>query len=118
LAPDTEGVEPQAWAPAPALVGWEHETPVARISHRFTYKPGVLVDVTGSHNLELRLLSYVLIDALPDKALPELLEAVGFLWEHHLPLPAGPTLPEPSVKRTSVKLGRRYDRPTFPISEG
>jgi len=117
LPPDVEIAEGTVWR-FPWLIAWEQETPVARVSHRLTYKATALTDVQATENIQMRFLSHVLVDILPDRAVPELLDAVANLYEYYLPVHVPRLLPEPSVKRTKVKFGRRYDRPTFPISEG
>ena len=98
------------------FIEWEHDTPAARVSHRYTYRPSIRSGARTSFGA--RAFAHVLIDLLPDKALPELFEDLGRIYDFYQPTPSHMLTELPLLRRTKIKRGRRYERAVFPVSEG
>jgi hypothetical protein len=109
---DTEGVEP------PIAARWRYSTTSADISHHLTFRPKGPLDEFSEGNLQMRLISHLLVDMIPDAGIPDMWEALADIWERHEPLGPSANKLMALVRRTPIKAGRRYERPTFPVSEG
>jgi hypothetical protein len=108
---DTQGIE------SPIAARWNYSTTAVEISHRVTFRPKGPLDAFSEDNWQMRLISHLLVDMIPDAGLTEMWDALADTWERHEPL--GPSAQKIAslVRRTAVKAGRRYERPTFPASE-
>ena len=92
---------------------WARESSDGDLQHSFSFK---FTDSSTSATAPLykRLFAHLVLDALPDTALDELLESLSNAWAFHQP--AVPEIPEPAKIRKG-KVTRRYERPTYSIED-
>lgn len=96
-------------------VGWKVQSPLGDLHHLFAYKFASPASATTTSALYNRLFAYLVLDQLPDRVLPEVLEQLGNLWMfYQLPHPESQP---PQPKRLRAKMGRRYERPTYSMTE-
>ena len=107
---ETQGPEHQVAAE------WKHFSSRGRISHLFMIEGNPVLDEEGFQDYVIRLLCHALIDRVPEQALPELLDEIENIYRYYLTAPPARALQQPS-RVLQVKIGRRFERPTFPLSE-
>lgn len=96
-------------------LSWIRELPRARFSHRVGFDP---TEMTASP-LDLcatvaRFVCHVLVDELPDRALPELFESLQGMQEFYLEGPNQPAL-LPVIRTLHAELGDVRERPRFQL---
>jgi hypothetical protein len=82
-------------------------------------------DADGTERLEsqddkapdaVRDLCHQILDRIPDRGLPELLESLERIREFY-DTTAAPVEQPVTIRQTTARLGKRYDRPSFHIEE-
>ena len=99
------------------LWDWTQSTPAGQVRHLFSWKMGEVGSVAAARHIQARILCHVLIDRLPDSAIPDLVQNILLTWEDcalHAQARAQDERPTRRVKAKSVK---RYDRQTFPVED-
>lgn len=96
-------------------IGWHRESSIGDLHHLFSYKFAAPFDVTSTAPVSARLLSHLILDGLPDEALPEVLEFLGNAWVFYQP---GPTpIEPPQTPALKGKVTKRYERPAYSLVE-
>jgi hypothetical protein len=95
-------------------LNWTREVSEGDLHHFFAYRFSELSDVTSSAPIYKRLFAHLLLDELPDTALPEILKHLSDAWLFYQPT-APEVQSEPRVLKGRVT--RRYERPTYSIDE-
>ena len=112
------------WAPLPAteearvpwFLEWEQSTPAGLVSHRFTWKMGDDFTRDAAIAVHARAACHAIISSLPDQAITDLFTQMVGILEAYMPPPI-PITDAPSVRRIQGKLGKRFERQTFPVEE-
>ena len=60
-----------------------------------------------------RLFGHLILDGIPDEALPEVLELLGNAWVFYQPGP--PQIEAPQRRPLKGKVTRRYERPAYSL---
>jgi hypothetical protein len=97
-------------------LSWRIDTSGGEVQHRFAYRFPNPFDATSTAALETRLLGHLMLDRLPDDALPEVLEFLASAWAFYQPSP--PQI-EAAAERRLVKgkMTKRYERPAYSLSD-
>lgn len=97
-------------------LGWQIEVSGGEAQHLFAYRFPDPLDLTSTGALETRLLGHLILDGLPDEALPEVLELLGNAWVFYHPAP--PQIEAPAERRLlKGKVTKRYERPAYSLSD-
>ncbi len=111
-------LEPDPIEPDTFALGWEQTTGEADFSHLFRWRFREGATTETSSRVKARLVLHALVDLVPDEGLPDLIREIGRISEEYEPLPPLKMLASAPVSRIAKgKIVRRYERPTFPISE-
>lgn len=98
----------------PFAFHWSYDASYGSLSHVLTYKAAGALDETSTAPVEYRFLSHVLLDAIPDVALGETLEALKGIWAYYLPVKQQPKL---LPKRAVAGQVIRRERPRYSIED-
>ena len=97
-------------------LGWQIEASGGKVQHLFAYRFPDPFDLTSTGALKTRLLGHLILDVLPDEALPEVLELLGNAWLFYQPAP--PQIEAPAERRLfKGKVTKRYERPAYSLSD-
>jgi hypothetical protein len=78
---------------------------------------GEAASVAAAHDVYTRLLCHILVDRLPDNALPDLVQHIFLVWEDAAARAWTRVQPESPARRVIAKSVKRYDRQTFPVED-
>jgi hypothetical protein len=67
--------------------------------------------------MQARILCHVLIDRLPDSAIPDLVQNILLTWEDCVLHAQARAQDERPTRRVKAKSVKRYDRQTFPVED-
>jgi len=98
----------------PLAIQWSYDASYGSLRHVFTYKAAGGPSETSARPIEYRLLGHILLDAIPDEALGETLEALKGIWAYYLP-----AVPQPKLlpkHASSARIIRRV-RPQYSIGD-
>jgi hypothetical protein len=99
------------------LWDWTQSTPAGEVRHRFSWKMGEAGSVAAAQYVQARILCHILMDRLPDSAIPDLVQSILLAWEDSA-LRAWPqTRDTGPTRRLKTKSVKRYDRKTFPLED-
>ncbi len=76
---------------------------------------GTSAEVEAPLTLLVRHVCHRLLDRIPNQGLPELAESLGRIYAFYNVNPISSTVLPPPTQRVTVKRGKTYQRPDFPI---
>lgn len=109
-----DSTKPWGLLVTPSQVTWEDETRSGRTFHSISY-PDATNPAIQAVAL-VRMISHILVDRLPDRALPEILESLRSIYEFYQEPQLLPPAPQVLVS-FPARFGGTYVRPTFAIAE-
>ena len=96
---------------------YQQEVPGGTFGHQFFFQPKQsLTETAAIHSLKARILSHFILNSLPDRALPELIDTLKTMIEFYRE-PIEPKSLPPQRKSMPIKTGKVYVRPEFHIVE-
>lgn len=96
-------------------VGWRRQSSEGDLHHLYAYRFTDPFDVTSTAPIYSRLFGHLILDEIPDLALPEVLELLANAWIFHQPGP--PQIEAPKVRSIRGKVTKRYERPAYSLVE-
>jgi hypothetical protein len=96
-------------------LNWTREASEGDLHHFLAYRFTERSLTTSIAPVFQRLVAHLLLDELPDSALPEILDYLGTAWAFHQPISAEKKTEQPHMRKG--KVTRRYERPTYFIDE-
>lgn len=96
-------------------LNWTREASEGDFYHFLAYRFTDQSVTTAAAPVCQRFLAHLMLDELPDAALPEILDYLATAWTFHQPVGAEKTTQQPGVRKG--KVTRRYERPTYFIDE-
>lgn len=97
-------------------LNWQKQLSIGDLHHFVAYRVPEPSDATSLKSFYSRLFSHLVLDELPDDALPEVLEFLANSWTFHDRPPVQPVAPQGS-KTLKAKLTKRYDRPVYSLPD-
>lgn len=98
------------------LFGWRRDVSGSEITHLMSFqRPDTSLEFENSEQLELRAACHYLLDLVSDRGLSEVLEHLKENLEFYSSRSEVPSLPAQSS--IPIKLGLKYERPTFHVTE-
>jgi hypothetical protein len=96
-------------------MGWHRESSEGDLHHLFAYKFAGPCDITSTVPIQMRILSHLMLDGLPDEAFPEVLELLANAWSFNVPSSQKIELPQRRVLKG--KVTKRYERLAYSLGE-
>jgi len=94
-------------------LGWYHElSGGGQIAHRLVYKPETEAAPHYPADLFLRLLCHYLVDSVPEKAIPELVDSVLTIFDHYA-VPRRSLVFSSESQHVPAVMGRVFESPSF-----
>jgi hypothetical protein len=96
--------------------GWLRESFEGDLQHFFSFRFAQPYEATSASPIFPRLIAHLIVDQLPDQALPEVLEQLGNAWLFYQFVPPQGEPASPSSNSLKGKMIRRYERPTYSLT--
>ncbi|OFV96270.1 MAG: hypothetical protein A3F68_09625 [Acidobacteria bacterium RIFCSPLOWO2_12_FULL_54_10] len=94
-------------------VAWKRASAYGDLHHFWAYQFGKIPDTPSAVHIYYRLVSNLLLDELPEQALPEVLQHLADAFVFYQPTKGElPTQQRPPLKG---KVTQRYERPTYSL---
>jgi hypothetical protein len=99
----------------PWFLQMEQSTPAGRFVHRFSWKVSEPPTAEAIDCFRSRIYCHAILAMLPDQVMPEVLSQLTAIWDEASF--SVPIIEAPVTRRFRARVGKRFERPTFPIEE-